>query len=58
MLAKASNRLDINILEPRTNERCPRELPEAMKPRRIEIQTGKALGKGDKVRTIEHSKIA
>jgi hypothetical protein len=29
-----------------------------MKPRRIEIQTGKALGKGDKVRTIEHSKIA
>jgi Hsp20/alpha crystallin family len=35
-----------------------RELPEAMKPRRIEIQTGKALGKGDKVRTIEHSKIA
>jgi molecular chaperone IbpA len=35
-----------------------RELPEAMKPRRIEIQTGKAVGKGDKVRTIEHSKIA
>jgi molecular chaperone IbpA len=34
-----------------------RELPEAMKPRRIEIQTGKAVGK-DKVRTIEHSKIA
>jgi molecular chaperone IbpA len=35
-----------------------RELPEAMKPRRIEIQTGKAIGKGDNVRTIEHSKIA
>ena len=35
-----------------------RELPEAMKPRRIEIQTGKAVGKGDKVRTIEHSKVA
>lgn len=35
-----------------------RELPEAMKPRQIEIQTGKAAGKGDNVRTIEHSKIA
>jgi molecular chaperone IbpA len=35
-----------------------RELPEAMKPRRIEIQTGKAVGKDDKVRTIEHSKVA
>jgi molecular chaperone IbpA len=35
-----------------------RELPESMKPRRIEIQTGKAAGKGDKVRTIEHSKVA
>jgi molecular chaperone IbpA len=34
-----------------------RELPEAMKSRRIEIQTGKAVGK-DKLRTIEHSKIA
>jgi hypothetical protein len=29
-----------------------------MKPRRIEIQTGKAIGKGDTVRTIEHSKVA
>jgi hypothetical protein len=29
-----------------------------MKPRRIEIQTSKAVGKGDKVRTIEHSKVA
>jgi len=35
-----------------------RELPEAMKPRRIEVQTGKSVGKGDKVRTIEHSKVA
>ncbi len=35
-----------------------RELPEAMKPRRIDIKTGKALGQGDKVRTIEHSKVA
>ena len=35
-----------------------RDPPEAMKPRRIEIQTGKAAGKGDNVRTIEHSKVA
>jgi molecular chaperone IbpA len=35
-----------------------RELPEAMKPRRIEIKTGKAVGQSDKVRTIEHSKVA
>jgi molecular chaperone IbpA len=34
-----------------------RELPEAMKPRRIEIQTGKSVGKPDKLRTIEHSKV-
>ena len=34
-----------------------RELPEAMKPRRIEIQTGKAVGR-DKGRTIEQSKAA
>jgi molecular chaperone IbpA len=33
-----------------------RELPEAMKPRRIEIRTG--AGAGDKVRTIEHAKVA
>ena len=33
-----------------------RELPDAMKPRQIEIQIGKAGGKGDKVRTIEHSR--
>ena len=35
-----------------------RELPEAMKPRRIEIQTGKALGADDKVCRIEQSKAA
>ena len=34
-----------------------RELPETMKPRRIEIQTGKVVGKPDKLRTIEHSKV-
>ena len=35
-----------------------RELPEAMKPRRIEIQSGKSIGEADKFRTIEHSKVA
>ena len=35
-----------------------RDLPEAMKPRRIDIQTSKLGGKGDNVRTIEHSKVA
>lgn len=35
-----------------------RELPEAMKPRRIEIQTGKAIGADDNVRSLEHSKAA
>jgi molecular chaperone IbpA len=34
------------------------ELPEAMKPRRIDIKSGNAIGKDDNVRTIEHSKIA
>ena len=34
------------------------ELPEAMKPRRIDIKAGKSVGQGDKVRTIEHSKVA
>lgn len=34
-----------------------REVPEAMKPRRIEIKTGKSIGPSDKVRTIE-SKVA
>jgi molecular chaperone IbpA len=35
-----------------------RELPEAMKPRRIDIKAGKSAGQGDNVRTIEHSKVA
>ncbi len=35
-----------------------RELPEAMKPRRIDIKAGKAIGQNEKVRTIEHSKVA
>lgn len=34
-----------------------REVPEAMKPRRIEIKSGKVIGQGDKVRTID-SKVA
>jgi molecular chaperone IbpA len=34
-----------------------RAVPEAMKPRRIEIKTGKPIGQGDKVRTID-SKVA
>jgi molecular chaperone IbpA len=34
------------------------ELPEAMKPRRIDIKAGKSVGQADKVRTIEHSKVA
>jgi molecular chaperone IbpA len=35
-----------------------RELPEAMKPRRIEVKVGKAQLSSDKVKTIEHSKVA
>jgi molecular chaperone IbpA len=35
-----------------------REVPEAMKPRRIDIKTGKVGGQGENVRTIEHSKVA
>jgi molecular chaperone IbpA len=35
-----------------------RELPEAMKPRRIPIQAGEALGADDKVRSLEHSRAA
>lgn len=34
------------------------ELPEAMKPRRIDIKTGKAVGLDGNVRTIEGSKVA
>ena len=35
-----------------------RDVPEAMKPRRINIKSGKTGGSEDKVRTIEHSKVA
>jgi molecular chaperone IbpA len=42
-----------------------RRIPEAMKPRRVEIRTGKALGtaggpasKGEKAKTIEHIRAA
>jgi molecular chaperone IbpA len=34
-----------------------RELPEAMKPKRIEIKSGKAL-QADKGKTIEHMRAA
>jgi molecular chaperone IbpA len=35
-----------------------RELPEAMKPRRIEVRTGKAVPGTENPKTIEHSKVA
>jgi molecular chaperone IbpA len=35
-----------------------REVPEAMKPRKIDVQVGKAQVTTDKVKTIEHSKVA
>jgi molecular chaperone IbpA len=35
-----------------------REVPEAMKPRRIEIKTGQSISKDEKVRTIEGTKAA
>jgi molecular chaperone IbpA len=35
-----------------------REVPEALKPRKIEIQVGAVQGSNDKVKTIEHSKVA
>jgi molecular chaperone IbpA len=35
-----------------------RELPETMKPKQIEIRTGKAVSETDKLKTIEHSKVA
>ena len=35
-----------------------RRIPEAMKPRRIEIGTGKLAGKGDTGKTIEHIRAA
>jgi molecular chaperone IbpA len=35
-----------------------RELPEAMKPRRIQVTTGKSLGQDSNVRTLENPKAA
>jgi molecular chaperone IbpA len=35
-----------------------REVPESLKPRKIEVQVGKAQAPGDKVKTIEHTKVA
>ena len=35
-----------------------RKVPESMKPRKIDINVGKAVGHTDKVKTIEHSKVA
>jgi molecular chaperone IbpA len=35
-----------------------REVPESMKPRKVEVQVGKAQGPSDKTKTIEHSKVA
>jgi molecular chaperone IbpA len=35
-----------------------REVPESMKPRKIEVQLGKGQLSGDKSKTIEHSKVA
>ena len=35
-----------------------REVPESMKPRKVEVQVGKAQAPSDKVKTIEHSKVA
>ena len=35
-----------------------REVPESMKPRKIEIQVGKTQVLSDKVKTIEHTKAA
>jgi molecular chaperone IbpA len=35
-----------------------REVPESMKPRKIEVQLGTGQLSGDKTKTIEHSKVA
>ena len=35
-----------------------REVPESMKPRKIELQVGKGQFSGDKSKTIEHNKVA
>jgi molecular chaperone IbpA len=35
-----------------------RELPDAMKPKQIEVRTGKAASTPEKLKTIEHAKVA
>src|SRR6201987_580370 len=35
-----------------------REVPESMKPRKIDVQVGKGQISGDKMKTIEHTKVA
>jgi len=35
-----------------------REVPESMKPRKIDIQIGRVQAPSDKVKTIEHAKVA
>jgi molecular chaperone IbpA len=35
-----------------------REVPDSLKPRRVEIQAGKAQTSGDKAKTIEHDRVA
>jgi molecular chaperone IbpA len=35
-----------------------REVPESMKPRKIEVELGKGQLSGDKSKTIEHNKVA
>ena len=35
-----------------------RNVPESMKPRKIDINVGKAVGHTDNVKTIEHAKVA
>jgi len=35
-----------------------RKVPESMKPRKIDINVGKAVGHSDNVKTIDHAKVA
>ena len=35
-----------------------RKIPESMKPRKIDINVGKAVGHTDNVKTIDHAKVA
>src|SRR3954452_25583716 len=35
-----------------------RDVPESMRPRKIDINVGKAVGHTDNVKTIEHAKVA